>query len=338
MRSYLVPATARGLDDLRLIERPSVKPGPGQVRLRPRAATLNGRDQYIVHGTYLLFRLQRDTVPLSDGAGEIIDVGPDVTRFKPGDRVMTTFFQRTPAAMPEEIEQQLGGPLDGVLAEEVVLDQDGVVPIPGDLSFAEAAALPCAALTAWSALMETGRPLRPGDTVLVLGTGGVSVFGLQFARAAGARVIVTSSSDAKLARAKDLGAFAGLNYRTTPDWHQEVLRLTQGRGADCILEVGGYGTLSRSIQCLAPNGRICLIGVLAGPGETNNLHLLRPKRGSIHGIAVGPRDMLLRMNRAVTAQGLRPVIDRVFPFDRAKEAYRAQAAGDFFGKIAIEIP
>ena len=335
MRAYVLTAGCRGIDDLRLIDRPTPRVGPGQVRIRLRAATLNARDKAIVNGVYPPYAVTRDTVPLSDGAGEVAEVGAGVTRFKAGDRVVASFFQPMAGLALDQMPVQLGGPLDGVLQEEIVLDQDGVEPIPGDLSFAEAASLPCAALTAWNALMEAGGSVKPGDTVLVLGTGGVSIIGLQIAQAAGAQVIVTSSSDAKLERAKTLGAFGGVNYRTHPDWEKEVLRLTAGRGADCILEVGGLGTFSHSLKALAPYGRIGLIGGFAGTVE--NIAFLRARRGSIHGIAVGTRDMFQRMNRTIAVQGIKPVVDRVFPFAQAADAFRLQESGNFFGKIAIAI-
>lgn len=336
MRAYVLTAGCSGIDDLRLVERPSPAVGPGQVKIRLRAATLNARDRAILNGNYPPYKVTRDLVPLSDGAGEVAGVGPGVTRFKPGDRVVASFFQPMAGLALDQMPVQLGGPLDGVLAEEIVLDQDGVEPIPGDLSFAEAASLPCAALTAWNALMEAGGAVRPGDTVLALGTGGVSIIGLQIAQAAGAQVIVTSSSDAKIERAKALGAIGGVNYRTHPDWATEVLRLSGGRGADCILEVGGLGTFTHSLKALAPNGRIGLIGGFAGTVE--NLAFLRARRGSIHGIAVGTREMFQRMNRVIAVKGIRPVIDRTFPFAQAADAFRLQESGNFFGKIAIALP
>lgn len=335
MRAFVLTAGCRSVDDLRLIERSVTKPGPGQVRIRLRAATLNARDRAILKGNYPPFAVTRDITPLSDGAGEVIEVGAGVTRFKTGDRVVAGFFQPKDGLGLDEGPVQLGGPLEGVLAEEIVLDQDGIEPIPGDLSFVEAACLPCAAMTAWNALMEAGGSVKPGDTVLALGTGGVSIIGLQIARAAGARVIVTSSSDAKIERAKTIGAFAGVNYRTHVAWEKEVLRLTGGRGADCILEVGGFGTFSHSLAALAPRGRIGLIGGFAGSVE--NLSFLRARRGSIHGIAVGTREMFQRMNHAFAVQGIKPVVDRVFPFAQAADAFRLQESGDFVGKIAIEI-
>jgi NADPH:quinone reductase-like Zn-dependent oxidoreductase len=225
-----------------------------------------------------------------------------------------------------------------MLTELVVLYEDGVLPIPEGLSYEEAACLPCAGVTAWHALMHAGRPLSAGDTVLALGTGGVSTFALQFAAAAAARVIVTSSSDAKIARGRSLGASDGINYRTTPDWDQEVLKITSGRGVDCVIEVGGVGTLNRSFQSLAFGGKVVLIGLLTGrDGGDINPYTLMPKRGNLHGIFVGDHAMFVEMNTAIEANGIRPVVDRVFAFDDALAAYRHQASGNFVGKVVIRI-
>ena len=239
MRAYIVPAGCKTSDELRIVDRPDPGPGPSQVLVRVRAASLNYRDQAIALGAYIGGALARDTVPLSDGAGEVVAVGPGVTRFKPGDRVMGLFNQIPPGGPPFAARAALGSPLDGMLAEQVVLYEDGVIAVPDGLSFEQAACLPCAGVTAWHALMHAGRPTRAGDTVLVLGTGGVSMLALQFAKAAGARVIATSSSDEKLAKALALGASDGINYQRSPDWDQDVMKLTGGRGVDCVVEVGG---------------------------------------------------------------------------------------------------
>jgi len=300
---------------------------------------LNYRDQAVAAGTYGLGGpVTRDIIPLSDGAGEIAAVGSGVTRFKPGDRVAATFFQTPPEGPPFEAKAALGTPLDGMLAEQVVLYEDGVLPIPEGLSYEEAACLPCAGVTAWHALMHAGRPLTAGDTVLALGTGGVSTFALQFAAAAAARVIVTSSSDEKIARGRSLGASDGINYRTTPEWDQEVLKLTRGRGVDCVIEVGGVGTLNRSFQSLAFGGKVVLIGLLTGRnGGEINPYTLMPKRGNLHGIFVGDRSMFVEMNKAIEASGIRPVVDKVFAFDDALAAYRHQLSGTFVGKVVIRM-
>jgi NADPH:quinone reductase-like Zn-dependent oxidoreductase len=223
------------------------------------------------------------------------------------------------------------------LAERIVVHENGLVHMPPGYSFEEAACLPCAGVTAWNALMVAGRPIAPGARVLVLGTGGVSMWALQLGVAAGAEVLVTSSSDAKLERAAALGATHGINYRTTPDWDQEVLRLTEGQGVDCIIEVGGAGTLARSFRALAPGGKICLIGVLAGPSGDLRPETLMLKRGMLIGIMVGDRDLFEQLNRAVVQNRIKPVIDRVFPFEQARDAFAHQASGDFMGKIVIRI-
>ncbi|MFZ1202852.1 MAG: NAD(P)-dependent alcohol dehydrogenase, partial [Candidatus Acidiferrales bacterium] len=249
MRAYEIPPNPKSPDDLRRVECPDPTPGPLEVLVRLRAAGLNYRDHAIVLGEYHT-HLKKPTIPCSDGAGEVTAVGPGVTRFKVGDRVIPTFFQVWIDGAPPKNRGALGVPLDGTLAEFIALHEDGCVAMPPSLSFEEAATLPCAGPTAWNALMNAGKCVKPGDTVLCLGTGGVSMFALQFARAAGARVIVTSSSDAKIERAKSLGASDGVNYKSHPDWEKEVLALTGGRGVDCVIENGGVNTLDRSFQCL----------------------------------------------------------------------------------------
>jgi NADPH:quinone reductase-like Zn-dependent oxidoreductase len=335
MRVYIVPAGCQKIDDLRLAERPEPRPGVGQVRVQLRAWSLNYRDHAVVTGHYLDGTVRRDTIPLSDGAGEIVEIGEGVTRLKTGDRVAGVFTQTPPEGPPFGAKLALGSPLDGMLAEQVVLYEDGLVVIPDRLSFEEAACLPCAGVTAWHALMHAGRPVRPGDTVLVLGTGGVATLALQFARAAGARVIATSSSDEKLDRMKAMGASDGVNYAQVADWDLEVLKLTGGRGVDCVVETGGAGTLTRSFQSLAHGGKVVLIGVLTGLGDPINPYLLMGKRASLHGIFVGDRDMFEAMNRAIDLNGIKPLVDRVFAFDEALAAFRHHASGRFMGKIAI---
>jgi NADPH:quinone reductase-like Zn-dependent oxidoreductase len=336
MRAYIVPAGCKTSGELKIVERPDPRPGPSQVLVRVRAASLNFRDQAIALGVYMGGAVARDTIPLSDGAGEVLDVGPGVTRFKPGDRVAGLFTQIPPGGPPFAPRAALGTPLDGMLAETVVLYEDGVIAVPPALSFEQAACLPCAGVTAWHALMHAGRAIHAGDTVLVLGTGGVSIMALQFAAAAGARVIVTSSSDDKIAKALALGASAGVNYKRTPDWDQEVMKLTGRRGVDCVVEVGGIGTLNRSFQSLAFGGKVTLIGLLTGGGAGEiNPYALMPKWGSLHGIFVGNREMFESMNRAIEIGGIQPVVDKVFPFADAREAYRCQASGDFISKVVI---
>ena len=331
MRAWIVPKGCTSLEQLRLADRPEPVAGRRDVVVRVRATSLNYRDQAVVAGQYFGGAVSRDLIPMSDGAGDVIAVGSEVTRFKVGARVAATFFQPGPLPMA------LGSPLDGVLAERVSLNEDGLVSIPEHLSYEEAACLPCAAVTAWHALFHAGRPLKPGDTVLVLGTGGVSIAALQFAKATGARVIATSSSDDKAARARALGASDVVNYERTPEWEQEVRTLTSGRGVDCVIEIGGAGTLARSIRSLARSGKVCLIGFLAGrDGDTNPTPLMMVG-GSLHGIFVGDRAMFEEMNRAIAVNGLRPVIDKVFSFDSAPTAYQHQASRAFVGKIVIAV-
>jgi NADPH:quinone reductase-like Zn-dependent oxidoreductase len=336
MKVYEVIPGSTNLDGLRMAERPEPKPGPREVLIRVRATSLNYRDHMVVTGTYFT-AVERATIPLSDGAGEVVSIGSEVTRFRAGDRVIGTFFQVWTEGPRTKFYPALGVPLDGTLAEYVALHEDGIVAIPAGLSFEEAATLPCAGVTAWSALMVLGNRIKPGDTVLCLGTGGVSTHAMQFAKAAGAKVIVTSSSDEKLDRARQLGAWEGINYKTHPEWHKEVSRLTGGRGVDCVIEVGGIGTLAKSYEAIGFGGKIALIGFLGGPTGEQAPYTLMMKGGSLHGIGVGSTAMFEDMNRAIEANGIRPVVGKVFPFEQAPEAFRQFAAGDFFGKIVITV-
>src|SRR5271170_5518335 len=336
MKVYEIPKGATRVEELRRGERPDPKPGPSDVLVRLRAASLNYRDHAIIVGKYR-YTLDHDTIPCSDGAGEVVAVGAAVTRFKPGDRVIPTFFQIWIDGAPPKNRAALGAPLDGTLAEYLSLHEDGWVAMPPSLSFEEAATLPCAGPTAWNALMTVGTRVKPGDTVLCLGTGGVSMFALQFARAAGARVIVTSSSDAKIERARALGASDGVNYKTHADWEKEVIVLTGGRGVDCVIENGGMGTLARSFECVGYGGKVALIGVLAGREGNANPHDLMFKSASLHGIGVGSRASLEQLIQAIEVNKIKPVIEKVFPFDHALDAFRLQASGNFLGKIAITV-
>jgi len=274
-------------------------------------------------------------IPCSDGAGEVVAVGEGVSRVKAGDRVAAIFHQRWLAGgITENVARStLGGDLDGMIAEQVLLSEEGVVPIPQHLSFAEAATLPCAAVTAWNALVEGG--LKASDSVLVQGTGGVSIFALQFAKLSGARVFVTSSSDAKLEKAKQLGATAGTNYKTSPDWDKWA-RSQTGSGVDHVVEVGGAGTLERSIKAVRTGGHIALIGVLSGQGAINPLPILM-KSVCVRGIFVGSRSMFEDMIRAIGASQLRPVIDRTFAFAEFPAALRHMESGTHFGKIVVSV-
>jgi NADPH:quinone reductase-like Zn-dependent oxidoreductase len=335
MRAYRIHDFA-GLEAFRREELPTPKPGPGQALVRIHATSLNYRDLLVAKGHYSR-HLPLPLVPLSDGAGEVVEIGPGVTRVKPGDRVAPIFMQAWIEGGPteEKAKSALGAAIDGVLAEFVVLGQDGLVPVPDHLSFEEAATLPCAAVTAWHALFGEGS-IKPGDTVLVQGTGGVSLFALQFARMAGARVIATSSSDEKLERVRALGASDGINYKTTPDWDRRARELTGGRGVDHVVEVGGAGTLPRSLNAVRMGGRIGQIGILSGAGEVNPIPILM-KNVHVQGIFVGSRAMFEDMNRAIGLNQLRPVVDRVFDFDEARDALRHMESGAHFGKIVIRV-
>ncbi|MGH8230241.1 MAG: zinc-dependent alcohol dehydrogenase family protein [Steroidobacteraceae bacterium] len=338
MRAYEIASGSTSLDGLRRSERPEPQAGPGQILVRMKAASLNFRDLAIALGRYLGGPVKDKVVPLSDGAGEVIAIGAGVTRFRVGDRVAGTFFRNWIAGMPMPGPRAALGapPADGVLSELSVFNEQDAVALPAQLSFEAGATLPCAGVTAWHAVEVVGR-IRPGQTVLVLGTGGVSIFALQFARLAGARVLVTSSSDDKLQRARALGAAVCINYRSTPEWDQEVLRLTDGRGVDLVVEVGGGGTLGRSFQSVGMGGKVALIGVLTGLATEANPFALMMKYASLHGIFVGSRLMFEQMNAAIASATLEPVIDRVFTFDEAPEAYRHLERGAHFGKVVIRI-
>ena len=323
-----------GIDALSLAGRPEPQPGPGQIAVRMRASSINYRDLLTVEAPAARnFPFPR--VPNSCGAGEVIAAGPGCSRFAPGDRVASCFFQRwndggiTPGAMASA----LGGALDGVLAEEVVLEEDGAVAAPAHMDWRQAATLPCAALTAWNALAEKGR-VKAGETVLLLGTGGVSIFALQFAVMHGARAIVVSSSDAKRWRAEALGAWRTLNYRDTPEWHDAVLGMTGGEGVDHVIEVGGAGTLERSLAAARVGGHVALIGVLTG-GAAVPTAIMR-KSLTVHGIYVGSRTMFEAMNRAMEAARLEPVIDRTYAFADARAAFHDMRAAGHFGKLVID--
>ncbi len=324
-----------GLDNLRLTERPDPVPGPGQVVLKMRSASLNYRDLLMVRGHYNP-RQPLPLVPCSDGVGVVTSVGEGVSRVAVGDRVASCFFQTWIGGPPtaEKLQGTLGGPLDGTLAEQVVLSEDGVVPAPEHLSDVEAATLPCAALTAWSALVEQGE-VGADQTVLVQGTGGVSIFALQICQALGARVIVTSSSDAKLQKAIALGAWKAINYSEDPSWGKTVGRLTDGVGVDQVVEVGGAGTLGQSLRAVRVGGQISVIGVLSGISSELNIIPILMQNIRLQGILVGSRDGFERMNKLLTTNEIHPVVDRVFPFSEAGEAFRHMASGAHFGKIAI---
>src|SRR6266566_2661832 len=334
MKAYEI-RDAFGIDALVVSDRPDPTPGPSQVVVKVRAVSLNFRDLLVVKGDYSR-KLPLPLVPCSDCAGEVAAIGNGVTRVKPGDRVAGIFMQSWIDGEPSEAKAKsaLGAAIGGVLAESVVLHENGLVHIPPHLSFEEAATLPCAGVTAWHALITEGG-VKPGDTVLTLGSGGVSLFALQFAKLAGARIIATSSSDEKLARLCGLGASDGINYKTTVDWDKRVRELT-GAGVDHIVEVGGASTLPKSLKAVRMGGRISLIGNVAGGGEVNPVPLLM-KNVRMQGIFVGSREMFEGMNRAITAHSIRPVVDRVFPFSEAREAMHYMESGAHFGKICIRV-
>ncbi len=325
-----------GIDSLTLGERADPKPGYGQALVKIKAASLNFRDLLVVKGAYSR-NLPSGLVPCSDGAGEVVEIGEGVTRVKPGDRVAAIFMQTWISGELDEgkAKSALGGAIDGVLAEYVIFHEDGLVQIPEHLSYEEGATLPCAAVTAWNGLITSGG-LKPGDTVLVLGTGGVSIFALQFAKISGTRVIATSSSDEKLKRVKKLGVSDVINYKSVPDWEKKVLEITGRRGVDHVVEVGGAGTLPKSLRAVRMGGHVSLIGVLTGAGEANPLAAVM-KNIRIQGIYVGSRDMFEAMNSAIILNQLHPVIDRVFPFEESKEAFGYMESGAHFGKVVIRI-
>ncbi len=336
MKTYEIQSDA-GIDSLTLVERPEPQPGWGQVLIRVRATSLNYRDLIVVQGGYGN-KEKLPLIPMSDGAGEVVAVGEGVTRVKVGSRVAGIFFQDwiAGALTKEKMNSALGGAIDGLLTEYAVLSQDGLVLLPDHLSYEEGATLPCAAVTAWHALVTKGS-VTAGETVLVLGTGGVSIFALQFAKLHGARVIVTSSSDAKLERAKELGASEVINYKSTPNWEERVYELTARNGVDHVVEVGGAGTLEKSIRAVRVGGRISLIGVLTGgAGEVNPMPVLM-KSLTVQGIYVGSREMFEAMNQAIALHQLKPVIDRIFPLTEAQEAYRYMKSAAHFGKIVIQV-
>jgi NADPH:quinone reductase-like Zn-dependent oxidoreductase len=324
--------------ELQLCERPRQAPGSGEIRVRITACSLNYRDLLMRRGQSASSAGGR-VIPVSDGAGVVEEVGPDVTMFAPGDRVTGCFFRDWLDGSFDLAHHKAarGGSCDGMLAREVTGPEHSFVPSPAHLSDVEAACLPCAAVTAWQALFERGN-LQPGQTVLALGTGGVSMFALQLATAAGARVIVTSGSAEKLARAREWGAWETVNYRETPEWDSRVWDLTEKRGVDHVIEVGGPGTLGQSMNAVAAGGHIALIGVLTGftPPDAS-LFPLVSRNVDVHGIYVGSRAMFLKMNAFFEKHKIRPIIDRVFSFEGAAEAYGHLESGTHMGKIAIAI-
>ena len=336
MQSYLVDSDG-GIDAIQLIDVPEPEPSFGEVQIRVRAASLNYRDLGVVGGGYLR-NDTRPVVPLSDGAGEVTKLGEGVASWNVGDRVCPIFVQDwlEGEITDAKLRSSLGGGIDGVLREFMTVPENCLVAIPDSMSLSEAATIPCAAVTAWHALFESGN-LIPGQTVLLLGTGGVSMFALQLAFSAGANVIITSSSDEKLELAKSHGANQTINYANHPEWHKEVKRLTSGRGVDHVVEVGGPGTLERSIKSTAVGGHIHLIGVLDSPSAKISPMLSVFNLLTIRGIYVGSREMHQRTLAAIDRNNLHPIIDRTFAFENAVEAYRYFASQKHVGKVVIEL-
>jgi NADPH:quinone reductase-like Zn-dependent oxidoreductase len=335
MKSWRI--SSFGIDNLELFDAPVPEAGPGQVVVRVRAASLNYRDLMMVKGFYNP-RMALPRIPCSDGAGEVVEIGAGVGDLKPGDRVAGIFMQRWLDGPPAAAKQSgaLGGDIDGLLAEYVVLDAAGAVHIPEHLSYEEAATLPCAAVTAWNAVV-TAAATKPGDTVVVQGTGGVSIFALQFAKLAGARVLGTSGSDEKLVRAKMLGLDAGVNYKEHPNWADWILAETDGAGADLVVEVGGSGTFGQSLKAARVGGVVAQIGVLSQSSDPLDIRPVLIKQIRVQGIYVGSRADFLAMNRAIAQNRLKPVVDAVFEFSQAREAFRRMEAASHFGKIVIQV-
>jgi NADPH:quinone reductase-like Zn-dependent oxidoreductase len=337
MKCYKLPAS-RQIGDLAVSESDVPKPKRGQALVRMHAASLNYRDLAIIAGRYRLPPdRQSGMVPLSDGAGEVVEIGADVTRVRSGDRVVNTFIPGliTGQATVDSLGRLRGAPNDGVLSEYVVFEQEDLVVLPESISYAAAACLPCAGVTAWNSLYCGPQPLLPGHTALVLGTGGVAVLAVQLAHAGGARVIVTSSSDRKLQQVQGIGADDGINYRSYPEWQEEVRRLTGGRGADHVVETGGPGTLSRSVAATRFGGSVGMIGVLA-QGQINAIEIMHQGL-VVRSVLTGSRTMLEDLIRAVEFHGIGMVIDRIFPFNEAAVAYRHLEQAGHVGKVVISM-
>lgn len=335
MKAYVIQG-GFGLDHIVEVERAIPSLARNEVLIRMKAVSLNSRDLGVINGFYNP-NLNKPLIPVSDGVGEVVALGEEATKFQLGERVSGIFTQSwtTGEATQENWVSTLGSPLDGMLAEYVVLPEDGLVRVPEHLTDAEAATLPCAGVTAWHAIVEEGK-VKAGDTVVVQGTGGVSLFALQFAKLQGARVIVTSSSDEKLELAKALGGDYGINYRQTPDWDQAVIAYTEGRGADHIVDLGGGATLNRSLSALKVGGQISMVGVLSGT-NVENFAIIPAiiRKAKLQAINVGSRKMFEEMNVAIKHHHLHPVVDKVFLFSEAVQALQHLASGSYFGKICI---
>ncbi len=333
MRVWQVPSF--GIDSLEFVERPTPAPGPGEVLVGIRAVSVNYRDLMMVKGKYNP-KMKLPRVPCSDGAGEVVAVGAGVTAWKPGDRVMAIFMQNwlDGPLTAARSRGALGGDIDGMMSDYVVLNEDGLVAVPDHLSFQEAATLPCAAVTAWNAL--AAGDLKPGSTVLIQGTGGVSIFALQFARLKGLRVLGISSSYEKLERASAMGLDSGLNYRDNPEWDRWAMDQTGGEGVDLVVEVGGQGTLGRSLRAIRPGGLIAQVGVLSSASEPLPIPLILHKAARIHGIYVGSRNDFIGMNRAITLTEMRPVGEE-FHWSQFREVLERMEEGSHFGKLVLTV-
>ncbi len=336
MRAYQI-LDGIGLEKLRLTEMPEPEPKEHEILVKVKAVSLNYRDVMTLEGTYM--PAKHGIIPLSDGTGEVVAAGANVSQFKVGDRVAGCFFPNWIHGTASREMLALargGGEVDGMAAEFVAISEESAVHIPEQMSYEEASTLPCAGLTAWCALIEEGG-LQPGERVLALGTGGVSVFAMQFALMAGAEVVITSSSDSKLKRAEELGAHHGINYRTCTEWDEEVLKLTSGKGVDHVVEVGGAGTLNRSLRAVKTGGLVSLIGVLAESGPPVNHAVMLGKKIRLNGIYVGSRSMFEAMISAMTLHKLKPVIGETYPFEELHQAYTSMHNGSHFGKIVVRV-
>jgi NADPH:quinone reductase-like Zn-dependent oxidoreductase len=335
MKVWRIPTF--GIDNLQLTEAQTPEPKAGEVQVKVHAASLNYRDLLVTLGHYNP-KMLLPRIPLSDGAGEVVAVGEGVTLVKTGDRVAGIFMQNWLEGPTTALKHRgaLGGDIDGMLAEYVVLRENGVVPVPEHLSWEEAATLPCAGVTAWNAVVHAGK-IKAGDTVVIQGSGGVSIFALQFAKVLGARVLGTSSSDEKLARATNLGLDAGTNYKQSPDWAKWVQKQTNSEGADLVVEVGGAGTFMQSLKAVRVGGTVAQIGVLSQSTEPLDVIPILHKQIHVQGIYVGSRADFMEMNRAITQTKLEPIVDEVFTFDQVKQALRRMESGSHFGKLVIRI-
>ncbi len=325
-----------GMENLKLSQRPEPQAGPGQVLVRMKASSLNYRDLVVPERGYGSYTGTLPLIPVSDGAGVVCDIGPGVSRVAVGDRVCPTYFQNWIGGEPdlERLTQSLGGPIDGTMTEIMCLSEQGVVKTPAHLSDAEAASLPCAALTAWSALTSASH-IKPGDRVLVQGCGGVALFAVQFAKLLGAHVTVITSSDERMEKVRQLGADETINYRAVPEWAKATREITSGRGYDLIVELGGEKTLPQSLRCIRAGGTIAMIGILSGSAMATSLGLIITRQVRLQGVTVGHRDGFEAMIRAMNQHKIKSTVDRTFEFEALKEAMAYLRSGAQFGKVCI---